>query len=337
MVLAPDKLTLALAGTVLVAVALVGMTGLVPALSGVCPPGATCTVKTIVADFEYASLGGMNASVTDHSGVVIADHFELGVDISHISLNWGDGTPVVSLAPLASASHTYARAANYSLTETVYGNFAGGGPVVNESKLTTIYPLRDFSAGGGGSAAYTLAPKFTASVGVAAVSLLDESTATNVTSLQIGVNWGDGATSGVSLTGSADHSYTAPASGATSANYTLTLTLSGYVPSGAFVTEAAQSVVTVSFVMPGNNSTSGPCGSAGAPACPSPPPPPPPPSSLASALSLNALTGALLLGGFALIVAAFLPVAVDVRLLTVLAGFAAGAALGFAVGGLGPL
>lgn len=333
MVLAPDKLTFALAGTVLVAIALVGMTGLVPALSGVCPPGATCTTKTIVAEFEFASLGGMNASVTDHSGVVLADHFEVGVDISHIALNWGDGTPVVSLAPLASASHTYARAANYSITETVYGNFAGGGSVVNESKQTAVYPYADFAGtGGGGSAGYTLAPSFTASVGVAAVSLRDESTAANVTSLQIGVNWGDGSSSGVGLAGTVDHAYVAPASGASSASYTLTLTLSGYVPSGAFVTEAAQSVVTVSFLT-GNNTTA-PCGNAGAPACPSPPPPPPPPSSLASVLSLNALTGALLVGGLALIVAAFVPGAIDMRVLLALAGFAAGAALGFAFGGL---
>ncbi len=252
-----------LVSIVVVLIGVLALFGAVPQLRVICT-GTCLTEKAVVANFGVTSTN-LTAELRDFSTGVEAGN-PAPYLISHIAVTWGDGTPTQSIVRGSTDFHTYAAYKTYDITEKVWGDFAPTTNYTNTSSFSTSITLTPSNS----SSLFSLTASMRVNQNDTSVSVLDETTSTNVSTIVITVAWGDGANNTTKVGGVVAHTYVMPKNG-TNATYTISDTATGIGPKGLVSAQVTQSITVY-----GTNSTKYPvCVSDPLSCVPTPPPTPP--------------------------------------------------------------
>jgi hypothetical protein len=356
-----------LVGLVVITIALLGMTGVVPGLSatGCGPSPFPCSSSGTQAQSWFTvSSNNLTVTFTDQSGVSINGSYYSCTDIAREYVLWEvpKSSPSTTLTKACTTTtFTYPAAGNYTIEEQTIGSFGANAAknTYNSSVTTQSISVAVGTSqhnGSNGGATYQLIPKFSATPGSGGtITVKDESILVNVTNPAFLVIWGDGSTS-TYLTGAGattTHTYAAPSRAAdangtlppVTKNFTVTETVSGTASVNNYSVMLAQQTVSASTTATvelayGWQSPQCQYGTyvngTGCPPAPSPPPPPVH-STTTSLFGLNLVTGFLLGLGVSLLVLPFMPGSVEIRVviggvITLVLTLA-----GLFLGGIGPL
>lgn len=239
--------------------------GTIPALQAVAQP--SCAVGAlgggqgcVTADLSVQSQSGLSVTVTDSSSISGS-----ATGISNV-IYFGDASKnVATAAPDALGTphlvtHTYAAAGTYSIQETAAAEIPQANQVgkikTDYTQISSMITLTVVVPKGvpAPHPAFVLRPNITyenlayQAQTYLSVKITDGSIVANLTSVTASIQWGDGATSAITIGGSVDHTYS------DSGNYTVTETVSGTWDSKV---ETKTATTVVGLVPPPVNCKSG--------------------------------------------------------------------------------
>lgn len=314
--------------------AIIGVVGIlvgIVAAFGVIPGAAVSTTTGAPgASFNY-TVSQLTVSVQDHSTLGGSSFFgskgPVGTFVS-LTLKWGDASSAASETLGFAATHTFAAAGTYRITETL--TYKQCNPFLNQHYCTTlvsvgvaIVALTSSGGGAGGSGQSYVNVTFSVRQPAAVPSevvVTDQSVAHNATISSVTFFWGDGTSSTVSAGNTAAHNFTA-----TSA-YTITENVSWTATGGNVTRYSSWSTnVSVNLVNPCqgtcNTTTSSGIGTALGP----------------SSFSFNAFSGLLIVGFLGVLIFSLVPGPIIYRVMGTLAFFLIGFAAGWAaIGSIRP-
>lgn len=297
-------------------IGLLGVVGVVPGLSVVCTQGCA---TGITVNFAVNSTG-LNVTVRDESSIGAEVATGVVPLFYSATFGWGDGKSTAEGSLGLTLHHAYSVTGNYTLTQSITAQFcAGSGPTLfcqNYTAVgTSVYPVTKGTGSGSGiSGGGGVVVTFHLGIAGKQVWANDTSSAYGgATVVGISLNWGDGTQGTAPALGfSVAHTYTS------SGSFSVTEVVSWReLPGGSAYSSSSSLPITVS-----SSSVTTTCGGQ----CPVPPP--------STSYALNAITAAMIFGGFSMAILALAPGNVAIRSGVVVVIFGIGFIVGWLAGGL---